>query len=233
MSGNPVLIAIGIIFTLVILGIIFRKLVWLLLIHAIYGRYSHEFALQYKKFYIRSPFQYCFRDEFITHLLFFKDNQDKCPVIKTGKDIFFENIPFFVKYKEFIRKKGTPYCFNSYEFSHPRFTIQAVGYQEAVAGSKATIIYYFMDNLFFMGEYIFKNPKTGIKQSLLSHFADNTDLIGDQFYILNHSDRIVHYQDTGFTIDIKYLSRENETITNKLQEYIDGLTNKPKIIPEA
>jgi hypothetical protein len=158
------------------------------------------------------------------------DKQKDIPTFKSHQDIFFEGTPFFVNYKEFLKEKGEPYCFNAFEFRNPDFIIKALGYQEKVSGSKATLVFYFLNDVFFMGEYIFRNPKQPIKESLVGHFLAEETVGQDNFFIENTRKRIVHFQDTGFTIDIKYLSEENEYIMEKLQEYLEQLKRKKVVM---
>jgi hypothetical protein len=148
---------------------------------------------------------------------------------RSHKEIIFENTPYFIPYKDFLRRKSQPYCFNAYAFKNPDFIIKALGYNEMIAGSKATMVFYFMNDLFFMGEYIFKNPKKNIKESLVRHFLDEKEIERDNFYIENTRQRIVHYQDTGFTVDIKYLTKENELVTENLKAYLDQIKSRKLI----
>jgi hypothetical protein len=83
-----------------------------------------------------------------------------------------------------------------------------------------------MNDSFFIGEYIFKNPKTDIKSSLVNHFLGQTEIQGDNFYIENTLNRIIHYEDTGFTVDIKYLNKEDESIIHNLKGYYELVTGK-------
>lgn len=196
----------------------------------IYGQYSFEFFQLYKRYFVRSPFQYCFRDEFINHLLFVMDKTSHLPRYKSPKEIYFENTPYFIHYKDFLKKKGNPYCFNAFAFKNPDFIIKAAGYQEKIAGSRAVTVFYFINDLFFMGEYIFKNPKTKIKESLVSHFLNDQQIAPDNFFIDNTKDRIVHYQDTGFTVDIKYITEENGSISEILSTYLNQVMSKKKLV---
>jgi hypothetical protein len=195
------------------------------LVRVIYGQFSYEFNHLYKKYFIRSPHQYCFRDEFITHLLFVLSKKDGIPSYKSVKDIYFENTPYFINYKDFLKKKGKPYCFNAFAFNEPDFIIKAVGYQAIIAGSKAILVFYFMND-YFMGEYIFKNPKNDVKASLTDHFLEMKEFSADNFYIENTKKRIIHYQDNGFTIDIKYLTKENQAFIETLNKYYTKVTGK-------
>jgi hypothetical protein len=223
---NTLLVITGAAILFIVLMVILRKTIVLTFLRMIYGQYSYEFLSTYKKYFIRSPFQYCFRDDFIAHLLFVLSKKEEIPAYKSPKDIFFENTPYFIQYKEFLKKKGKPYCFNAFVFQQYDFEIKALGYQENIAGSKAITLFYFMNDSFFMGEYIFKNPKTDIKSSLVNHFLDQAEIQGDNFYIENTLNRIIHYQDTGFTVDIKYLNKEDESIIHNLKGYYELVTGK-------
>lgn len=192
----------------------------------VYGQYSYEFLSTFKRYYIRSPFQYCFRDDFISHLLYVINRKDNVPAYTSLKDIYFENTHYFVGYKELMKKKGAPCCFNAFVFDQFEFEIKAIGYKETVAGSKATALFYFMNDSFFMGEYIFKKPVTDIKSSLAEHFLERKGIEADNFYIENSSKKIIHYQDTGFSVDIKYLCLEDQHIISNLQGYFQLITGK-------
>lgn len=226
MELNFLLAGLGIIIGTLLLIYRFRKFINLNIIRMTYGQYSYEFLSTYKKYFIRSPFQYCFRDDFIVHLLFVLSKKEEVPSFKSMKDIYFENTPYFINYKDFLKLKGNPYCFNAFIFDHPEFEIKAVGYQSTIAGSKAINLFYFMNDSFFMGEYIFKSPKTDVKASLLDHFLNMKELAHDNFYIENTKNRIIHFQNTGFTVDIKYLNKENQSIVDNLKEYYNYVTGK-------
>lgn len=211
---------------IIILAARSRKHLGLLLIRMVYGKYSIEFLSLFKRFFKRSPFQYCFRDEFVSHVLFVLDMKNEIPVYKTFSTVNFEDQPFFTPYKDFLKQRGEPYCFNAFSFDNPHFIIKVVGYQEKISGQKGIASYYFIDDLFFMGEYIFKQNSDKIKKIFLEPFIDVKKVSEDNFYIENTHDRVIHYQDTGFSIDIKYLSREDKQILDLLKTYHDAMTSK-------
>lgn len=221
----PVLFILGgSLLLLLVLGIYFRKAIHLFFISIVYGKYSYDFLKTYKGYFIRSPFQYCFRDDFVSHLLYVLAKKDDVPSYKSYQDISFENTCYFIDYKTFVKQRGEPFCFNAFRLQNPDCEIKAIGYQSMVNGSKAVKVFYFMNDSFFMGEYIFKNPKSMIKSALLAHFLNNESVPVDNFYIENSRERIIHYMDTGFTVDIKYLSKENKEIIDNLNEYYTKIT---------
>jgi len=232
MDFKEMIISVGILIILLILAFRFRRAIILALIRMIYGKFSYEFFHIYKKYFVKSPYQYCFRDEFIAHLLFVVSRNEEIPSFKSGKEIYFENTPYFINYKDFLKKKGNPYCFNAFAFNQPDFVIKALGYQATIAGSKAILVFYFMNDYFFMGEYIFKNPKSNIKASLIAYFLEVKDLSGDNFYIENTKDRIIYFRNRGFTVDIKYLNRENKAIIENLKQYYMKVTGE-KLVMES
>ena len=213
-----------------ILLIIFRKFIRLKIIGLVYGFYSYRYVSAFKKYFIRSPYQYCFRDEFISHLIYILAKKEEIPSYKSKQNISFENTPYNIKYKDFIKMKGKPYCFNAFLFSHSNFEIKALGYQEKVAGSMAIMVFYFMSDVFFMGEYIFRKPRTDLKASLAKQFLVGENIESDNFYIENSKDRIIHFQNTGFSIDIKYLNREDSSVISNLKEYYNFIKGKKLVV---
>ena len=226
MSIENLLIWSGVPVILLILAYRYRKNLKLAFIGGVYGKYSYEYLSTHKKFYIKSPFQYCFKDDFIAHILYVLTKKDNVPTFKSAQEISFEKVPYQTKYKDFLKERGTPYCFNAFYFNHMNFEIKALGYQSHIAGSKAVIVFYFMNDSFFLGEYIFKNPKTNVKASITAHFLGTGELKEENFYIENTKNRIIHFHNTGFTVDVKFLDRENEVIINNLNEYYNFITGK-------
>jgi len=230
MPFQQLLIWPGVILLIIILIFRFRKVLKLNLIRLAYGQYSYPYHSTFKKYFVKSPFQYCFRDDFVAHILYVLSKKEEVPCFKSRKDISFENTAYFTKYKDLLKERGNPDCFNSFFFDHLGFEIKALGYQSNIAGSKATIVFYFMNDSFFLGEYIFKNPKTDIKADMVFHFLGNKEMEADNFYIENTKNRIIHFHNTGFTVDIKYLNREDQVIIDNLNEYYNFITGKKLVV---
>ena len=208
----------------------FRKIIVLSVIRLVYGQYSYEFLNTYKKFFVRSPFHYCFRDDFITHLLFAMSKNEEIPSYKSKEEIEFENTPYFIHYKDFLKKKGSPYCFNAFVIDKLHFEIKSLGYQSTITGSKAVTLFYFINDSFFMGEYIFKNPKTDVKAVLINDFLNIPGISDDNFYIENANNLIIHFQNTGFIVDVKYLNIGDNAIIDSLKGYYNYITGKKPVM---
>lgn len=220
------LIWLGAVVLLIILAYRFRKTLKLALVGGVYGKYSYEYLSTYKRFYIKSPFQYCIKDDFIAHIIYMLAKKENVPTFKSQHEIHFEKTPYFTRYRDFLKERGNPYCFNAFHFNQVGFEIKALGYKSTIAGSKAVLIFYFLNDSFFMGEYIFKKPKTDIKANIAGLFLETNDLEEDNFYIENTKNRIIHFHNSGFTVDVKFLNREDEAVINKLTEYYNLVTGK-------
>jgi hypothetical protein len=101
-----------------------------------------------------------------------------------------------------------------------------LGYKEVVFNERAIAAYYFIDNVFFMGEYIFKDTSEEIGEKCIRPYLENGTELEDNFYVENTHDRIIHFQNNGFNIDIKYLTREDDNIIGVLKEYHDTMTSR-------
>ncbi len=227
------LIAAAILILLLIIILSYRRGIILIITRLIYGKYSYNFLHTFKRYFIRSPFQYCFRDEFVAHVLFILDKRLDLPSFKSEQNIDFENVMFFTPFRELLKIKGEPYCFNAFAFQNPDFIIKSVGYHQNISGNKVIAVFYFMDDLFFMGEYIFKKSRPIVKEAITRRYLNGAMHETDNFYIENTRDRIIHYHDTGFTIDVKFLSRENKEIISRLKNYHDTILVRKLVLEEA
>jgi hypothetical protein len=226
MNSEKFLIISAIIVLLIVIGYLVRKRVRLFFVRKLYGPFSYEYLNIHKKYFFKSPYHYCFRDEFMTHLIQVLFHSDDVPSYKSDKDLIFEDISHSMNYKDFIGKKGDPHCFNAFKLDQLGFEIKALGYKLFVSGSKAITVYYFMNDLFFMGEYYFKNPKTDIKAGISEIYLEKMPLPEDIFYIRNSKDRIIYFKNTGNKVDIKYLNKEDQSIINNLKDYYNFKTGK-------
>jgi hypothetical protein len=226
MNNENYIILAAVIILILIVGFLFRKRMKLLIVRMIYGPFSYEYLDIHKRFFIKSPYHYCFRDEFLTHLLNILFQKDGIPEYQSDHNISFDDISQSMSYKKFIQLKGDPYCFNAFKSDQPGFEIKALGYRSLVGGSKAIKVYYFMNDSFFMGEYYFKNPKTDIKAGISKIFLNNVGPAEDSFYIRNSKDRIILYKGSGNKVDIKYLNLESQAIISNLKNYYDLKTGR-------
>ena len=232
--ANPVTLIVAAIFLLIILivSIRYRKIFILKYLKIFKGKYSYEYLARYKHYFIRSPYQYCFREEFIQHLRIILNKDKVYPTHHSEKDILFEDMPYSTGIKPFMRQRSRPDCVNTFKYADPGFVIKALGYQEEKFGEKVTAVYYFMNDIFFMGEYIFKHSSSKLREKILEDYMSMAPGIQDQFYIHNSRERIIHFHDNGFAINIKYISREDPVVMENLQNYFNGISNWKIVISD-
>ncbi len=229
MNSESLLILASIALVIIFSLIRFRKMVRIHLIRLIYGKYSLEYDKHFKRIFIRSPFQHCFREEFIQRVYFILDQKGKTTRYKSEAEITFENLPFKADFKKFITERGEPDCYNIFSFQKPSFIIKAAGYHQEVSGVKALVVYYFMDDSFFMGEYTFRNSFPKVKNTFIKHFFPLNGIQVDNFYVENDS-KIIHFKDSGFSIDIRYLDKEDTHVIHNLKSYYDQIKKKKLIL---
>lgn len=190
-----------------------------------HGKRSSKYIKKFKKRFNVSPFPYCMKEDIIFKFLMFYNNDKKAGKYDTGKNIQFGETSFFSEYSEFIKGKKNPICFNA-EMMGESQEVKALGYTKQVFNTSLKALFYFLDDTFFMGEYILKDLEPDKKNTIQKILKDNYELdetpTGSRFYISNTLNRKIYYFDNGFSVSIKYISLENEKINKVLFEYYDN-----------
>ena len=199
------------IFITILCGIVFRKQLKLKIIQIKYGRYSYEFVKQFKKFTNKSPFPYCFKDDILPYLRLEQNIKVSVKNFKSGKPCVFESIPFGKFNYEVLAGKAYPECFNVFKIKNSE--LRSYGYYNNQFGSDAKAVFYFFDNIFFMGEYIFENSQNIDKSVFFKDLISQNDMeqiqILNQFIVLCENNTSIFYYDNGFTITIRYSDLSN------------------------
>ncbi len=188
------------------------------------GKYSLAYVTLYKKYYMKNPYAHCIKDEFVFRIFSFFEKSKDTKQFKTNKTIQFGETPFLVRYNDFIKSFGKPYCFNTYLMQPSDNKLKILGQKEQMYNTDMKALYYFIDNTFFMGEYIFKeiNHETinKISNLLQKKYLDDilTEGTGD-FYIENKNNTIIYFSYTGFALILRYYCRKDTQINNILEEY--------------
>jgi len=187
-------------------------------IRLIYGRYSFEFIEFFKEHNIRNPHNNCIKDEISMHFyVFFKPNRNAL-FFDTESKIDFGDIPFLITYARLAKQKGAPDCINIAKFSGSR--IKLVGYNESLQNMKMRTMFYFINNLFAMGEYHFPDlhriKREEILAPLTRKYLNNIDIQSDNFYITDHSGNKIHFENNGFSITMRYYFHGDEKINGIL-----------------
>ena len=229
MENLQSLLLLAILLVLIFILIRFYPVFHILLSKLFFGKFSTEYINTYKKYTNRSPFSYCMRDDFINHITgFFKIEKD-CVIFNSDSEIKFGESDFFSDQKKILIEKGKPFCVNVTNLDI--FNIKVFGYRDELFSSEMKLLYFFMNNKFFMGEYSLKNTKNinieEISRILIKKYnCDKMDKIPEKFIIQGKNKVKILVENTGFRLAIRYLNTGNQKINELLDEFWNSSTYK-------
>lgn len=218
----------------VILCLLHYKRILLFIYRIFYSRYSYKYTNFFKKLINDNPYNYCIKDDFFDHILpFFREEKEAKKYIPV-KEITFGSIHPGCSLNKILRLKEKPYCFNVYKFGDNH--IKLIGYKDYILDSPCNILYYFVDNKYFMREFVFSLPKENsisqIATKLTEKYIDHIDTKSSKFYILDNSKNIsIFFRNCGFQVTVAYLCMQEKTTNNKVKniiEYFDSISKKIK-----
>ena len=194
----------------------------------VYGRYSFEFQQFFKENNLRSPHNNCIRDEITMHFYCFFKKIKNAGEFQTKKNIEFGPIPFLYRYKKMLSTKGAPQCVNVAKFKDAR--VNVLGYNETIQGMKMKSIYYFINDLFVMGECIVLEKQRAtvspITSTLSVKYLGGIDLSQEVFYITDPRGNMINYENNGFSITVRYLFKGDKQTNEILYSVFgDGTSN--------
>jgi hypothetical protein len=138
-----------------------------------------------------------------------------------------------------MQTKGIPDCINVAKFAESR--VKVIGYNETLQGMKMKSLFYFIDEKFVMGEFVFsdliKVKPAKITGILSTKYLDGTELTSDSIYITDPKTTILYYENNGFSICMRYFfagdTQVNETLASvysiggdSAENYIRALHNE-------
>jgi hypothetical protein len=187
-------------------------------ISIVHGRFSFEFQEFFKDNNLRNPHNNCIKDEITLHFLLFYKQVPHATHVGTAVKIEFGNVPFLINYKSLAKRKGTPDCINIAWFGKSR--VKVVGYYETVNSAKMRSLYYFIDDRFILGEFVFpelaKSKPEKIRGPIATKYLGGQMPAGDIFYITDSAGDMLNYENNGFSINIRYLCKADPTANQVL-----------------
>ncbi|TSA27832.1 MAG: hypothetical protein D4R67_05290 [Bacteroidetes bacterium] len=193
----------------------------LILIRIFKGKYSFEYLEFFKKNDLRNPLNNCIRDEITLHFSVFYKRLKNAQEFSTTIPIEFKDIPFLTTYRKLVNDFGTPHCINIARFDKMR--VKVVGYHETFHQKKMKSLFYFIENEFVMGEFVFSEARrmdpTQVLEALSKKYLNGQELTGDVFYITGPLGNILNFHDNGFFASVKYLYRGDDRI-NKILDNV-------------
>lgn len=205
----------------------------------IYGKYSSQYYDYYTLLKEQYPYSLvilnmkinnsCIDGSLREHIVHFNKNKNIKPVLKTEKDIIFNNNRFFVSSKEIIKIKGDPDYFETFRLE--KALVKLFGYDNNFLNLESKEIYYFVDDIFFMGEYIVSTGQntnysdihinySGILKKLQKEY--NVELSGDpiEFKIVDKFNSSIIFSDNIFQVYLKYFSLQNSYINTVIDNVL-------------
>jgi hypothetical protein len=114
------------------------------------------------------------------------------------------------------------------KFDNPDFVIKVAGFPSKSLGKGVTALFYFIDDKFFMGEYMVKEETEflqALNVFLENSFEVDLSTISDRFMIMNTTDQLVYCHNNGFETGAKFLDLESTEIVKLVKQYwkrVDG-----------
>jgi hypothetical protein len=202
-----------------------RVRISLFIITMIHGRFSYEYMQFHKKRNYKSPHKPCITDDIYYHIIVFfkKKFKEHVERYNTDTQIEFDKFKFGENYKTIFNKKGIPDCFNILDMD--RNEISILGYfNEDAMGVRVKSLFFFFDGEFIMGEYVFSDIKkidtSLIIKSIRDKYLSNDCQWSDMLMIEEkNGQRMLNIENNGFSMSLRYYSKQNQEIQNKLKSY--------------
>ncbi len=232
-------VAIVAIFSIALFAIFLKKntfpILNLLIIRAFRGKYSFEYLEFFKKHDLRNPLNNCIKDEITLHISVFFKRLKGASNFTTTIPIEFQDVPFLTSYKTLVKEFGTPHCINIARFDHKR--VKVVGYNETFHQKKMKSLFYFIEDEFFMGEFVFSETRrmdpTQVKEGIAEKYLDGKLQDLDTFYIEGPLGNVLNYHDNGFFASVKYLYQGDPGINEILNNVFILSSKNPQAFKQT
>ncbi len=209
----------GFIILLIIILILIRKQLRLRLIRTKHGRYSYHYIKQFKKYANKSPFPYCFKDEILPYLRLSHARRENTEQLSSDLHLLFEETPYHTPLHEIMDKLGNPDYFNAFKIKNSE--LRALGFQKQVYGLRVKVVFFFLNEFFVMGEYIFDDVSgidvPAIAKKLMEQTGTSHQSNLLHFYIDGKNNSSIYFYDNGFSLIIRYSDLSNQNFLELIQ----------------
>jgi hypothetical protein len=204
------------------------KLITLWIIRFLYGNYSSEYVNLYKKYFVKNPFPPCIKEDIKLHCFNFIDKDPAKIVFNTNNAVVFGQFPFYTKFST-IKENITPNCFNIYKMSKKNI-IKIIGRRTEILGIETKELYYFLNDIYFMGEYSFSDVSNENNEQLIGMLASKYEIdnviSNESFYIQDDRKSLISFDNNGFSITIQYINLGKSFIHETWDRYFRNITKK-------
>lgn len=211
----------SVVVTLIVL-LLFRKRFYLAVVRLFYGRFSLHYVNAYRRLFYNHPFPQSIKDDFINHIIVFFQTDNKITEYQTSEKIEFLGFNFGSTLKQLLKAKKNPDSF--YVTKENTHEVKILGFNENLFGGDVKALFYFIDDRFFMGEYIFTeiskvNPSL-LSKAISEKYKLSESVEGQDFLINSSGEYKLYYTNTGFSIMIRYFSLKDPIVAKKLKESV-------------
>lgn len=218
---------------LLILLIRFWKRINLLLLRLVHGKYSYPYLNTYKKYFLFSPFPESTKEDILTHISPFYQPSPITKKFSTDQKITFYDFSFGSSYRQLIRKKGKPNSLSAFRIVDNIVLIR--GYNETIFDTDVRVLYFFVNHIFFMGMFYFKEiekPKAKeVTDALRKKYGISDQCCRD--FIVEGSNKVSLYcQDNIFSLSLRYFCHDLHDVNLVLDEYMNSMTVTFKEVEE-
>lgn len=201
----------------------------------VHGQYSFEYLEFFKKYDLRNPLNNCIKDEITLHVSVFFKRLKGSSNYTTTIPIEFKDVPFLTSYNSLVKEFGKPDCINIARFDRAR--VKVIGYNETFHQKRMKSLFYFLEDEFFMGEFIFSETHrmdpTQIREGISQKYLEGGEVNQDAFYIEGPLGNILNYHDNGFFASVKYLFRGEQRINEILTDVFVQSANNGQAFKKA
>lgn len=209
------IIVLVIVTLLIIYSIIFRKQLNLLIIRLRFGKFSYQFVSKFKKYANKSPFPYCFKDDIMPYLRLVKSKRENSPQFVSDRNVLFENLDYTLTIEELLKKQGDPSCFNVFRIKDVE--LKAFGYSIEKFETNVKAVFFFINEVYFMAEYLADNIKRINLDLITSQLFDQAGIkdktINTNFIIDSKNNTTLLFYENGFSLLVRYLDKNNKEFT--------------------
>ena len=197
-----------------------------------FGKYSSRFNQYCQQKDIPTPYKLCYHDDPDHHIyeIFFPNT--KFQIYHSTERVGFEKTAFFSSRKKHRKKYKKIYGYSILHIEGK--DLRVFCYRKDVYGHRAKVLYYFLDDTFILGEYVFmsytKDKVSEIANKLAQTYHVNLKDAAASYYIEDANHGRIMLNDTGFDLNIKFLNLGNEGINDFLYNYF---SREEEEIPES
>ena len=183
----------------------------------------------YRKYLKKRPMtaikiKQCYGAEAILHLdkVFVVD--EKIQLKPTSHPIIFEGVPFGKLMEKIIKENGAFLCAKHEQYGDNK--LQVLGYRKQIGNHTMRANFYFLNKVFFMGEYLTVKTTEAAVQMLFATLMDdyqmNHEPYCDKLYLEGSNRSRILFLNDGVNVQMRYFQPSQQGIYETLSQMISS-----------